>query len=181
MTDMTLICIAVGVLYCSIVLFIYLKTLSNSLTIKPNEMVMKHRPVVGWFTIVGGVMLFALGVAVLYFEQANLDREAIFGGLTCSIIGFVCSTGMMPSMSSANYIVWTEDYVEGPNQMLGPTLTLSRIRCSWDDIVKMGQTFTGYNYFETKSGDRIYWSSYSQNVPEFYQKLYQSLQKNDAH
>ena len=160
MSDITILCVVLLVVFVTVCLFVILKMIATDITIKSQEKVVSHKVIIGWFTVFGGAAMFILGLFGLYAEQNSLDWDALFGSVGCMTMGFIITVFMLPSMSSSHCVVWTDDYIEGPNKMFGPSLAFSRKKISWKDIEKTGLTFTGYNYVQTFSGDRHYWSTY---------------------
>jgi len=65
---------------------------------------------------------------------------------------------MSPSLTKLHVLRWSEQGVDGPASLFGPTLGLRRTFLRWSDITGFGQTSTGYWYLETAAGERVYWS-----------------------
>ncbi|VXC99729.1 conserved hypothetical protein [Sphingomonas sp. 8AM] len=55
-------------------------------------------------------------------------------------------------------MIWTDEGVQGPSRLFGPTLWLSRTAIEWQDIGAVGATITNYWYVQSLDGRRIYWS-----------------------
>jgi len=87
------------------------------------------------------------------------------------IMGLLISGFMVPSISPTHDIHWDEDFLEGPSKLFGPSLGKIRTKFRWNDIVTNGTVATGYNFVESLSGDRIYYSPYSKGLKPFRTKL----------
>ena len=105
-----------------------------------------------WFTIVGGVAMFALGAWVAVFGDAD------WIGVLLAFAGAAAAGFMAPSLTSLHAVHWNANQIEGPSKMFGPTLGLARTAIKWTDIAKIDSTFTGYDYVQSRDGRRVYWS-----------------------
>ncbi|HWC64406.1 MAG TPA: hypothetical protein VG501_12330 [Rhizomicrobium sp.] len=117
------------------------------------------------FTVAGGLLFLALGVATIIAGGLPVGLAAVAMG--AAIAGF-----MAPSLTNAHVVHWTRDYVEGPARMFGPTLGAARTRINWDDIVRTGKTITGYWFIETADRRRIYWSYLYKGYGAFVRRLH---------
>ena len=65
---------------------------------------------------------------------------------------------MAPSLFSVHAVHWTEQGVEGPANLFGPTLGRKRTFIAWSEIGDLGETPTQDWYLVAQDGRRIYWS-----------------------
>jgi len=105
-----------------------------------------------WFTIFVGIFCCSLGVFLALFQG-----EWILGGLLILLFSAVAGF-MLPSLFSIHDVFWSQDYVEGPSKMLGPSLGRKRENIKWSEIERTGITVTQYWYVETSDKRRVYWS-----------------------
>jgi len=87
-----------------------------------------------------------------------LDGHNGFAPLALALAGAAIAGFMAPSLGHRHDVRWTDEVVEGPSRLLGPTLGLARNAIPWRDIVATGATLTGYWYVETRDRRRVYWS-----------------------
>lgn len=102
-------------------------------------------------TVLSGTAMIAVGVWLSLCGQG-------YGPLVLALLGAAIAGFMAPSLTHMHDVQWTEDGVEGPSQMFGPTLGTARNRIRWNDVVRTGATITGHWYLETEDRHRIYWS-----------------------
>ena len=105
-----------------------------------------------WVTVIGGASMAVGGVMAALFTDAGW----ISLGLT--LMGICCGGFMAPSLTSIHKVFWTQDGIEGPSRMFGPTLGAARTKILWSDIKRTGTTITSYWYVEAIDGRRVYWS-----------------------
>jgi hypothetical protein len=105
-----------------------------------------------WFTVVGGIAMFALGAGAAILSDGG------WSGVFLALMGAASAGFMAPSLTSIHTVNWNADEIEGPSNLFGPTLGSKRTAIKWADIVKVGGTFTGYDYVEARDGRRVYWS-----------------------
>ncbi len=135
-----------------------------------------HRIAAGFVFFVGSILSFG-GAWSLFYGANGHPPNSLIEGVLISLMGMAFIGFMMPSMTPWHDVVWDEISLEGPNRLFGPTLRLSRIKISWDDIVETGQTFTKYYYVRTASGDVIYYSPYSSGLKQFDERLSRCLSR----
>jgi hypothetical protein len=104
-------------------------------------------------TIIFGVAIFGVSLALMVYEKAWVGLIGIFTG--AAMAGF-----MAPSLTAVHAVNWDEEGVEGPSKTFGLTLGVARTRIAWSDITATGTTQTSYWYIEAKDGgrSRIHWS-----------------------
>jgi hypothetical protein len=105
-----------------------------------------------WFTVLGGlaVLVVALWAAIV--------KDGGWAAAAVALLGAAIAGFMAPSVTSVHAVRWNENGIEGPAKTLGPTLGTARTQMAWSDIVRTGQTTTGYWYVESHDGRRVYWS-----------------------
>lgn len=103
-------------------------------------------------TVVAGAAMSIGGLAA--FLVGTADTAALV--LAC--MGLAIGGFMSPSLTHVHDVHWSEDVIEGPSRMFGPTLGLARTTIAWSDVVRTGSTITGYWYVEALDGRRVYWS-----------------------
>lgn len=108
--------------------------------------------------VVFGLGVASIGVSMLIELLRQGGNEGIGTSLGLFAFGLALGGFMAPSLTHAHDVVWNRDHVEGPSHLFGLTLGWKRRQIKWDDISKIGKTFTGYDYLETRDGRRIYWS-----------------------
>jgi hypothetical protein len=104
------------------------------------------------FTIVCGMAMAIGGIAV----AATGGPLTIAGG--CFVLGLVVAGFMAPSLTTLHNVTWTDEFLDGPSRLFGPSLGRARAKIAWGDIVGAGTTLTSYWYVESRDGRRVYWS-----------------------
>jgi len=102
-------------------------------------------------TVLVGIAMIVAGI---WFSLAGKG----YGPLILTWLGGAIGGFMAPSLTHMHDVRWSEDGVDGPSKMFGPTLGTARTRILWQDVVRTGATITGYWYIEAKDRHRIYWS-----------------------
>ena len=105
-----------------------------------------------WFTVIVGAAMMLFGIARALFGQAN------WGSFALAVIGTAIVGFMVPSLTSIHWVSWSQDCIEGPSKMFGPTLGTARTKIAWNDLRRTGTTLTSYWYVEAYDGRRVYWS-----------------------
>jgi hypothetical protein len=118
----------------------------------PRQGTIQPEKISAGITVIVGSFMALLGIAVTLFGQAS------WAGLILALVGISIAGFMAPSLTSVHQVHWTDEGIDGPSKMLGPTLGTARTTIDWSDIVRTGVTATSYWYVEAHDGRRVYWS-----------------------
>lgn len=99
------------------------------------------------------VLVSVLGVAGVL--RTALPWGAALGGSLASCLVAAC---MAPSLTPLRAVHWNDTGIEGPCTPLGLILGARRAVLRWEEIIRAGETATGYWYVESGDGQRVYWS-----------------------
>lgn len=105
-----------------------------------------------YFTVFIGSGMALFGIAGTLFGQAS------WAGVGLTLLGLAIGGFMAPSLTSIHRVRWTQDGIEGPSKIFGPSLGVARTTIAWGDIVRAGTTITSYWFVEAQDGRRVYWS-----------------------
>lgn len=107
---------------------------------------------------VSAALVTALGLGVLWAGAHAAVAGQFKGGLGWAAAGGLLILFMAPSLTHRHDVIWTDEGVQGPSRLFGPSLWLSRTSIAWHDIGAVGATITSYWFIESNDGRRIYWS-----------------------
>lgn len=107
---------------------------------------------------VSAALVIALGVGVLWVGAHAAAAGDSKGGLGWAAAGGLLILFMAPSLTHRHDVIWTDEDVQGPSRLFGPSLWLSRTSIQWQDIGTVGATITNYWFVQSFDGRRIYWS-----------------------
>jgi len=133
--------------------------------------VVSHSVGIAIFTVAGGLIMAVLSCIGLFGLFGNIEPDGWITLLGPLLMGLLISGFMVPSLSSRHDIYWDEETIEGPNKLFGPSLSGTRIKLNWKDIVSNGAVATGYSYVEASSGHRVYYSPYSKGLRPLKKKI----------
>jgi hypothetical protein len=105
-----------------------------------------------WLTVLGGMAMCLAGM--FFLVRGDCGWIAAF----FTLLGAAAGGFMTPSLTSIHRVHWTEDHIEGPSRLFGPTLGVARTAIAWADLTRAGKTITSYWYVEAGDGRRVYWS-----------------------
>jgi len=139
--------------------------------------VVSHSVSIAIFTVSGGLIMAVLSSVGLLGMFGNIEPDGWIAILLPLVMGLLISGFMVPSLSPRHDIYWNNETLEGPNKLFGPSLRGTRVKLNWKDIVSKGTVATGYSYIEISSGERIYFSPYSNGLESFHAKILRELRK----
>jgi hypothetical protein len=98
-----------------------------------------------------------VGILVLVASAVGLAKGIYVSGFAL-LFGVALIIFMAPSLTDMHNVSWDDDNLEGPSSTFGFTLGTKRSSIALKDVVKAGNTWTGYWFIEDSSGNRVYWS-----------------------
>lgn len=107
---------------------------------------------------ISAALVTALGVGVLLSGVHAAATGDLKVGLGWAAAGGLLIIFMGPSLTHRHDVIWTDEGVQGPSRLFGPSLWLSRTSIQWQDIGAVGATITNYWFVQSFDGRRIYWS-----------------------
>jgi hypothetical protein len=131
--------------------------------------------------VVVAVAMALIGVGIWLAITAwpsGAVASAVAGGPLIAA-GMLLGGFMAPSLTHLHDLVWDMNHVEGPSRIFGLTLGLQRETIAWSDFVRLGSTWTGYDFAESADGRRIYWSYLYSGHGALVRKLERAIDENE--
>lgn len=137
----------------------------NSGLIKPSK-------VLSYFCVIFCSIVFAGGLWLIF---SNDDRLI---GFVCAAMGLFGAIVMLPSISNFHDVNWDQNGITGPTGKSFPKLPTQQINIAWDDIIKMDEAWSNYQFVEDKNGSRIYWGYWYRGEQQLREKIQRHLNQN---
>ena len=143
---------------------VYFSKTTPYLSKKENGQIKPSR-IISVFCVVSCFLFFALCLWIIFSGD---DLIIGFIGASAALFGAIV---MLPSLSNSHDIYWDETGITGPTGKSFPSFPTRQITLKWDDIVKLDEAWSNYQYIEDNIGRRIFWGYWYSGERELADKV----------